>query len=118
MVDVAYEYSNPLECAEMITVEQAEEAKSIIRETLDVHNRQSVPFVQIWTKPREDFDGVAFLKVWLVYEGKHSDLDVGVLNSYDRHLFKALREAGIDALPSVSYIPITDVERNHTPWTQ
>ena len=104
-------------CSLMITAEQAEQAKDIVLATLDDHNQQSVPFLEVLTKPSEDFDGVAFVDVMVVYDGEPSDLDAGILNSYDSFLYMALREAGICALPAVSYIPPSDREKLGTSWT-
>lgn len=100
-----------------ITAKQADQAKGIVRETLDAHNRQSVRFTDVLTKPDEDFDGVPFLDVFLVYDGEPSDLDIGVLNSYDSHLLTALRDAGIHAIPCVEYISQSDIDQLGAPWT-
>jgi hypothetical protein len=100
-----------------ITAEQAEQAKGIILETLGVHNQQSVPFLEVWTKPAEDFDGAPFLDVMVVYDGEPSDLDIPVLNAYDPFLMKILRDAGIYAIPSISYIPQSDIHELGTSWT-
>ena len=101
----------------MITAEQAEQAKGIVLETLDVHNQQSVRFLEVLTKPSEDFDGVPFVDVMVVYDGEPSDLDIPMLNSYDLYLLKILRDAGINAIPSVSYISPIDREKLGTSWT-
>ena len=93
-----------------ITTEQAAQAKDIILETLDIHHRGNLPYRQVWTKPAEDFDGVPFLDVWVSYDGDPSTLDIRKLNSYDFYLWTKLREAGIYAHPSISYIPASDLE--------
>ena len=100
----------------MITAEQAEQAKGIVLETLDVHHQGSLPFRQVWTKPSEDFDGAPFLKVWVVYDGEPNDLDIPMLNSYGPYLMEILRDAGIYAIPSVSYIPQSDIDELGTSW--
>ena len=101
----------------MITAEQAEQAREIVLGTLDEHHQGNFPWRQVWTKPDEDFDGVPFVDVWVIYEGDPSILDIPRLNSYDARLHRALREAGIHALPSVSYIPEGDLDELGTPWT-
>ena len=93
-----------------ITAKQADQAKGIVRETLDAHNRQSVRFTDVLTKPDEDFDGVAFLRVRVTYDGDPSILDIRMLNSYDVHLTMKLREAGIHVIAGTSYIPASDLE--------
>ncbi len=99
-----------------ITAEQAEQAKSIILETLDVHHQGGLPYRQVWTKATEDFDGVPFLKVWVIYEGQPDILDIGRLNSYDPYLMNILRGVGIYAIPSISYIPQSDVDELGQEW--
>ena len=94
----------------IITAEQITQAKGIIRETLDIHHRGNLPYRQVWLKPEEDFDGVPFLNIWVSYDGDPSTLDIRMLNSYDFYLLEKLREAGIYALPSMSYIPESDLE--------
>ena len=100
----------------MITAEQAKEAKGIVLETLDVHNQGRLPFRQVWTKPSEDFDGVPFVDVMVVYDGEPGDLDIPMLNSYGPYLMKILREAGIYAIPAISYIPQSDIDELGTSW--
>ena len=99
-----------------ITAEQAAQAKDIIIDCLNVHHQGALPFREVWTKAAEDFDGVAFLKVWILYEGKSSDLDIDRLNSFDPYLMRVLREVGIHAIPSVSYINQRDLDQLGTPW--
>lgn len=99
-----------------ITAEQAEQAKSIILATLDDHHQGNLPYLEVWTKPTEDFDGVPFLKVWVIYDGLPNILDIGRLNSYDPYLMKILREVGIYAITSISYIPQSDIDELGTPW--
>ena len=101
----------------MITAQQADQAKGIVRETLGIHNRQRVRFLDVLTKADEDFDGVPFLDVVLVYDGEPGDLDIGILNSYDNHLLTALKDAGINAIPCVDYVSQSDIDQLGAPWT-
>ena len=101
----------------MITAEQAEQAREIILGSLDDHHQGNLPWRQVWTKPTEDFDGVPFVKVWVIYEGDPSVLDIPRINSYPVCLHQALREAGIHALPSISYVSQSDADQLGAPWT-
>ena len=100
----------------MITPEQADQAKEIILKTLDIHHKGNLPYREVWTKPTEDFDGVAFLKVWVIYDGLPDILDIPMLNSYDSYLYQTLLDAGIRALPSISYLPQSDVDEVGKEW--
>lgn len=99
-----------------ITAEQADQAKDIILKTLDTHHQGRLPYRQVWTKPVEDFEGVPFLKVWIIYDGTPDVLDVGMLISYGSYLYQTLLDAGIRALPSISYIPQSDVDEMGQEW--
>lgn len=54
----------------IITAEQAERAKGIILESLNIHHQHRGPFLHVWTKPARDFDDVPFLDVWVIYDGE------------------------------------------------
>ena len=99
-----------------ITAEQADQAKGIILETLDDHHQGRLPYREVWTKPTEDFDGVPFLDVWVIYDGLPDILDIDRLNSYGSYLYQAMLDAGIRAIPSISYIPQSDTDQLGTPW--
>ena len=99
-----------------ITAEQAEQARGIILDTLDEHHQGRLPYLAVWTKPAEDFDGVPFLDVWIIYDGLPDILDAGRLNSYGSYLYQMMLDANIRALPCISYIPQSDVEQLGTPW--
>ena len=99
-----------------ITAEQADQAKDIILKTLDIHHKGQLPYRDVWTKPTEDFDGVPFLKVWVIYDGMPGSLDAGMLNSYDSFLYQTLLNAGIRAIPSISYIPQSDADELGQEW--
>jgi len=100
----------------LITAKQLEQAKDIVLKTLDTYHQGGLPYRDVWTKASEDFDGVAFVDVWIVYEGERSILDIGMLNSYGSYLYQALLDAGIRALPSISYIPQSDVDEMGKAW--
>ena len=94
-----------------ITAEQAEQVKDIILNTLDTYHKGNLPYKEVWTKAaEEDFEGVAFVDVWIIYEGERSNLDIRMLNSYDGFLYQTMLDAGIRALPSISYLTQSDVE--------
>ena len=99
-----------------ITSEQAEQARGIILETLDDHHQGSLPYLAVWTKPAEDFDGVPFLDVWIIYDGLPDILDIDRVNSYYSHLYQMMLDADIRALPCISYISQSDAEQLGTPW--
>ena len=100
-----------------ITAEQADQAKDIILKTLDTHHQGRLPYRDVWTKPAaEDFEGLAFLDVWIIYDGKPDILDPGLNNSYGSFLYQTLIDAGIRALPSISYIPESDIAKMDEPW--
>ena len=100
-----------------ITAQQADQAKDIILKCLNAHHQNPAPFQQVWTKPTHDLDGVPFLDVWVIYTGDPSNLDASLLNSFDTYLMQALKEAGIHAIPSISYVPQSEAEQIGTPWT-
>ena len=100
-----------------ITAEQADQAKDIILKTLDTHHQGSLPYRDVWTKAAaEDFEGVAFLEVWIIYDGMPDILDPGMLNSYGSFLYQTLIDSGIRALPSISYIPQSDADELGKEW--
>lgn len=100
-----------------ITTEQAEQARGIILDCLNVHHENRVPFREVWTKPYYDFDGVPFVMAWVIYDGKPQILDISLLNSFDDYVTKELNEAGIHALTSISYVPQSEADQLGTPWT-
>lgn len=100
-----------------ITAEQADQAQGIILECLNIHHQGRVSFRQVWTKPGQDFDDVPFLDVWVIYDGEPRSLDIRLLNSFDVYLMGALRNAGIYAIPSISYIPESESDQLGAPWT-
>lgn len=100
-----------------ITAEQADQAQGIILECLNIHHQHRVPFRKVWTKPGQDFDDIPFLDVWVIYGGEPRSLDIGLLNSFDIYLMGVLREAGIHAIPSISYVPESEVDQLGAPGT-
>lgn len=100
-----------------ITAEQADQARGIILDCLNVHHQNRIPFKQVWTKPDEDFEGNPFLIVWAIYGGDPRGLDVRLLNSFDAYLIEHLLKAGIRAMPSVSYVHESETDQLSTQWT-
>ena len=100
-----------------ITSEQADQVKDIILKTLDTHHKGNLPYREVWTKaPAEDFDGVDFLDVWVIYDGKPHIVDAGLGNSYSSFLYQTMLDVGIRAQPSVSYIPQSDADELGKEW--
>ena len=99
-----------------ITVEQADQAKDIILTCLNVHHQTRIPFQQVWTKPTHDFDGVPFLDVRAIYAGEPGNFNTALLNSFDAYLMEALRQSGIHAIPSISYVPQSEADQMSAPW--
>ena len=100
-----------------ITAEQADQTKDIVLECLNIHYEHRLPYKQVWTKATQDFDNVPFLDVWVIYTGQPRNLDTALLNSFDAYLMRALNNAGIHAIPSISYVPQTEAEQLGAPWT-
>ena len=100
-----------------ITADQADQAKGIILDCLNIHHQHRVPFRQVWTKSAHEFDEVSFLDVWVIYSGEPRNLDTALLNSFDTYLMDALSNVGIQAMPSISYVPQREVDQLGAPWT-
>ena len=111
------QHLNQAEHAMTITAEQADQAKGIILDCLNIHHQNRVPFSQVWTKPTHDFDDVPFLDVWVIYAGEPQHLDTALLNSFDTYLMEALSNVGIRAIPSISYVPQSEADQLGAPWT-
>ena len=86
------------------TAEQADLAQRIILECLDKHDQHREPFQQVWTEPAHDFDDVPVLDVWVTYDGEPRSLDTALHNTFHTYLMEELRNAGVYAIPSISYI--------------
>ena len=86
------------------TAEQADLAQRIILECLDKHDQHREPFQQVWTEPAHDFDDVPVLDVWVIYDGEPRSLDTALHNTFHTYLMEELRNAGVYAIPSISYI--------------
>ena len=94
-----------------ITAEQADQVKDIILNTLDTFHQGKLPYRDVWTQAaKEDFEGMAFVDIWIIYECEYSDLDIGMINSYGSFLYQTMLDAGIRAMPSISYITPSDVD--------
>ena len=99
-----------------ITDEQTSQANAITLECLNNHHQNSIPFQQVWTREAYDFHDVPFLDVWVIYDGEPDDLDIARLNSFDTYLMTKLKEIGIHAIPSISYVPRREADQLGTPW--
>ena len=71
---------------------------------MDKHDRHREPFQQVWTEPAHDFDDVPVLDVWVIYDGEPRSLDTALHNTFHTSLMEELRNAGVYAIPSISYI--------------
>ena len=100
----------------MITAEQAEQARGIVINCIEEHHNGNLPYRQVWTKAAEDFDGAPFLSVWVIYDGEPGSIDIPKITSFPSYLMMTMREAGIYAIPSVSYVPVSEVDQIGTPW--
>ena len=99
-----------------ITEQETEKARTVLLECLNTYHGNAVLFHEVWAKPRIDMDEATYLKVWVIYKGEPADLDIGRLTSFNTHALQALKKAGIDAMPSITYIPEKDKEQLGTPW--
>lgn len=100
-----------------ITAEQTQEAQTLILDRLNKHLDFQVPFRKVWAKPMTDMDNINFLMVWALYEGEDESLDIPKLNSFDPYIMAELRDIGIEAIPSISYVPTSEAELLGEPWT-
>ena len=101
-----------------VTEEQTEQAQALILDRLNEHLNFQVPFQQVWARPTLDMDDVPFLLVWAIYKGDPQALDIPLLNSFDPYITEELRNIGIDAIPSISYIPAGEADQLGAPWTR
>ena len=71
---------------------------------MDKHDQHREPFQQVWTEPAHDFDDVPVLDVGVIYDGEPRSLDTALHNTFHTYLMEELRNAGVYAIPSISYI--------------
>ena len=101
-----------------VTEEQAQQAQGIILDCLKQHHPHGVSFQKAWAKGTHDLDDMPFLDVWVIFEGEATNLDIALLNSFDTYLMGELREIGIQAFTSISYVPLSEVDQLEAPWTR
>ena len=106
------------EQAMTVTEEQTEQAQALILDRLNDHLNFQVLFQQVWARPTLDMDDVPFLLVWAIYKGDPQALDISLLNSFDPYIMEELRNIGIEAIPSISYIPANEADQLGEPWTR
>ena len=87
-----------------ISEDQTRLAEAMISDNLQIHHRNKVAFQSVKAKPELDLDDEEYLNVWVIYDGEPSSLDPRLLNSFYRAIAEPLRNLGIDAKPSISYV--------------
>lgn len=88
----------------MVTSETTHDrAKSIIQNGLDTHFQGKVRFHEVRITPRSGADDEEYLDVQVIYVGKPSDLNPGLLNSLYGTIESDLRSIGVEKIPSISY---------------
>ena len=71
---------------------------------MDKPHQHREPFQQVWTEPAHDFNDVPVRDVWVIYDGEPRSLDTALHNTFHTYLMEELRNAGVYAFPSISYI--------------
>ena len=87
-----------------ISEEQTRQAESMISDNLQLHHKHKVAFQSVKAKPALDQDDEEYLGVWVIYDGEPNSLDPRLLNSFHRVIMEPLRNLGIHARPSISYV--------------
>ena len=88
----------------MVTPQETNErAKGIIQKELDTHFQGKVRFHEVRITPRSGADDEEYLDIRVIYVGKPSDLDPGLLNSLYGVIEADLRAIGVEKIPSISY---------------
>ena len=101
-----------------VSEKQTEKAQALILDRLNQHLNFQVPFQQVWAKHILDMDNVPFLEIWAIYEGEPQALETPLLNSFGPYIMEELRHIGIEAIPSISYIPADEADQLGEPWTR
>ena len=83
--------------------ETHDKAKSIIQDGLDTHFQGKVRFHEVRITPRSGADDEEYLDVQVIYVGKPSDLNPGLLNSLYGVIESDLRAIGVEKIPTISY---------------
>ena len=93
----------------MVTVEEAhEKAKTIIQDGLDAQFQGKVRFREVRITPRLGAGDEEYLDIQVIYAGKPTDLNPGLLNSLYGTIEDDLRAIGIEKIPSISYREVTE----------
>lgn len=87
-----------------ISEDQTRQVEAMISDNLQIHHRNKVAFQSVRAKPALDLDNEEYLSVWVIYDGEPNSLDPRLLNSFHRVIVEPLRNLGIHARPSISYI--------------
>ena len=88
----------------MVTPQETHErAKGIIQQGLDTHFQGKVRFHEVRITPRWGADDEEYLDVQVIYVGKPSDLNPGLLNSLYGAIESDLRAVGVEKIPTISY---------------
>lgn len=87
-----------------IPEDQTRQAEAMISDYLQIHHRNKVASQTINAKPALDLDNEEYLNVWVIYDGEPNSLDPRLLNSLHRVVMEPLRNLGIHARSSISYI--------------
>ena len=87
-----------------ISEDQIRQAEAHIKDHLQIHHKHKVAFRSVKAKPALDLDDEEYLNVWAIYDGEPNSLDPRLLNSFHRVIVELLRNLGIHARPSISYV--------------
>ena len=88
----------------MVTPQETHErAKGIIQKELDTHFQGKVRFHEVRITPRSGAENEEYLDIQVIYVGKPSDLDPGLLNSLYGIIEADLRAIRVEKIPSISY---------------
>ena len=87
-----------------ISENQTQQAEAMISDNLQIHHGNKVAFQRVTAKSTLDLDNEEYLSVWVIYDGEPNSLDPRLLNSFHRVIVEPLRNLGIHARPSISYI--------------
>ena len=88
----------------MVTPQETHDrVTGIIQEGLDTHSQGKVRFHEVRITPRSGADDEEYLDIQVIYVGKPSDLNPGLLNSLYGAIESDLRAIGVEKIPTISY---------------
>ena len=87
-----------------ISEDQTRQAEAMISDNLQIHHSNKVAFQSVKAKTVLDLDNEEYLNIQVIYDGEPNLLDPGLLKSFHRVILEPLRNLGIHARPSISYI--------------